>query len=332
MQLIKTSAELTDLVPVSKGLSIDSLKPFLTDSEAETEIINILGETTYLELLNQYDSGVLVDEYIDLHPIAAKAIANLSIYYFLQLRTITISDGGPQQLINREKAIYQWQQNKAEKAFLKAAYNQIDKLLDFMEANSSSFPNWKTDSQFANLKQFFINETLTYQRYVSINNSRRTFVALWPSILDVEEGRVRSVLSDDLYVEIKNEIKVGNISPDNQTLLRFIKPAVAFLSISQGIFDTSMEVTANGSFVYSIDSNASNISSEKEADIKRLELISKRNQEKGDSWLEKLREFLNENASSTKYTSYFESNNYEDPNVVDPKWQQNTESNTFNAL
>lgn len=332
MRLIKTSAELTDLVPVSKGLSIDSLKPFLTDSEAETEIINILGETTYLELLNQYDSGVLVDEYIDLHPIAAKAIANLSIYYFLQLRTITISDGGPQQLINREKAIYQWQQNKAEKAFLKAAYNQIDKLLDFMEANSSSFPNWKTDSQFANLKQFFINETLTYQRYVSINNSRRTFVALWPSILDVEEGRVRSVLSDDLYVEIKNEIKVGNISPDNQTLLRFIKPAVAFLSISQGIFDTSMEVTANGSFVYSIDSNASNISSEKEADIKRLELISKRNQEKGDSWLEKLREFLNENASSTKYTSYFESNNYEDPNVVDPKWQQNTESNTFNAL
>jgi hypothetical protein len=333
MTLIKTKAELQAAVRSSTGLEIETIAPFLTNSEAEQEVIKILGQQLYDTLVDHYNDDILSGPEQALLPFVQKPLANLAIYQFLQFGGMTISDAGVTLSTNREQAAFQWQQLKAERAFLKDGYITMESLLSYLEAHKVDFPGWGNGTQYPALKEFFINTALEFQSYVNINRSRRTLTAMAPVMRNVEAFEIESLLTGTLFNAIKAEILAGSVSADNQALLSYIKPAVAHLTIAQAASELSMEITPEGAFIYTITaSGASQIQKYAEADPDRLARHKTHHENVGKAYLQKLRAYLNATASSTKYAAYFASTNYEDPTTTSQTYEQDPETKIFNAL
>ncbi len=328
--LFTSTVELKNFVGVSMALELDTLKPHLKDAPAETEVIKILGTELYSLLLSAYDAEDLSPEQLLLLPKVQGVLAPLSVYNYLQEAAVRISDGGVSA--DRENSAFQWQQEKVEAHYLRMAYFRIDSLIKFMHQNKASFDGWEESSEYKATKEFFINSHQEFQKWVNIGESYRTLVAMRPSMRQAEEENLLPLLTEGLFGELKTAILEENITPAHQALLRFVVPATAFFTMSKALEDLNMEFTAEGAYISSLKANSSaNIKERQKPQENELLRKAERFANRGKTWLDSLQQFLNVSASSSLYSSYYQSSNYNN-SATGVTYQQDPNSKTFNAL
>lgn len=328
--LIKSEAELKSYTGVSVALSITSMQSHLRHSRAEQAVKGILGESLYENLLDAYDEASMTPAQEALLPYAQRPLAALAVYSYMQEGSIHIADGGI--TTNRDKAAFQWQQEKGERYYLQSAYDALDLLIEFLLKNRDDY-DW-SGSDFDLLQQgALVPDTSTFQRYVNINQSYRTYRAVQAVLLNAEDQYLRPLLTDTLTDELKVAIKEGTTSADDKALLRYVQPALCYLTMADAIQDLNMELSGDGAYLHSLraTSNA-NIVERQKPGTNELDRAAERLRQRGQDWLEKTRTFLNANASSTKYSSYYNSSQYSDPAASSQSYTQDTDSNLYNAL
>jgi len=329
--LITSEEELRGLTGVSVALTIENLSPHLSFSRAEDAIIHVLGDTLYENLVTAYaDDGFTSEPELEkLLPYVQKPLANLAVYHYMQEGGIHISNEGV--TTNRDKAAFQWQHEKGENFYLDTAYDGLDRLIKFLLVNKSDYPNWDGSAYHAAEQGALLNSADALQRYVNISTSYRTYRALLPVLLNCEDIFIRPLLGDTLIDAIKTEVKDDNASADHKLLLKRIEPALAFLTMGEGLEDLNMEVTGDGAFRYSLRTNVGNIREKQAPETADLTRAAERFRAKGQGWLKDLREYLDQNASPTKYASYYNSPQYTAPGASNT-YTQNEDSNVWNGL
>lgn len=328
--LFNTIAEVQKYASVTAGLDISSLDPFLTDSLAEAEVIKILGFNLYDQLLTAYQGNALTLELQALLPKVQAPLAPLALYYFLQEGNVQITSAGA--VADRDKSAFQWQQLKFEDAQLKTAYYRLDRLIAFLHTNKANYDGWDETSEFAATREFFINSPDVFQKWVNIGSSYRTLVSLRPPMREVEENKIRPALGDGLFEELKAAILNDGLSADQNALMRFIIPATAQLTIAQGIEEVNLEITPEGAYNHSLRAqSAANIKEKTPANAQQLAQAAERLATRGGNWLQQLTDYLNANASESRYPSYFNSALYTEPVSTSFRGQENGDK-LYNAL
>jgi len=328
--LIRTESELKEFTGVSMALSIESLSPHLAFSWAEDQLISILGQTLYENLLSAYADDTLEQtanaKLKVLLPYAQKPLAALAVYSFMQEGGVMISDQGI--TADRDRSAFQWQQQKAETHYLENAYRSLDRLISFLISNKSDYSNWSDTAYHSSQGNLLIGSPALFNEHINIRSSYRTFVALLPHLHQVQERQIASLLGDEFLADILSKLQ----DEKYKDLLKYLRPALAFLSMAEAIEVLHIELTGDGALLYSLRTNVGNIQEQHAPASSELARSALRYQERGRSWLQDLREHLNAQASAEKYPLYFNSANYEDPTEIGQSYQQDFNSNMYNGL
>lgn len=329
MGLIFENKTLQRFSGVSASLSVESLQPYLEHSKADREVKRILTDALYATLeAKVLDNSIAVAEnlkYKKLLPYAQSVLVKFAVYDFIKEGHAQISDAGI-TVANADKKAEWWQQIELKKSYVEKIYFAIEDLLRYLISQKAEFTDWAESSSYGQSLAFIFNTAEDFQKYVNINESYRTLVALRPAMRSVENGALKKLLSATLFGELKTAIKSQSVSPQQKTLLEYIEPAVANLTVALAIQDLNLQLTGDGAFIHSIDHYEKKDSPKAD----RLRESALRFSAEGLKWLDELKDFLNTNASANLYAGYFNSANYENPEDIDRS--PNPDRNSFNTM
>lgn len=329
MALIKDTTTLKLYLTVNKDFNISDLLPFVKQVEQEVIIPNISKE--------QYDD--LNDEYNDATPTLTTqqqalleklqpAIAYLAFSKWIPFGMVQIDNAGIRIASDENmKTAFQWQTDKLEDRALFMGYTFLEQALVFMEENKTDYALWTASDQYDSYKECFINNAIDFEKYYSIGSSRLLFVSMLPVMRKVNDFNIKAAIDIDTYEDILSEIKSGSISNDNKELLNFIKPAVAHLTISRAIQEKAIIIQPNG-LIRIKNMGLYSISGYDSATVDTIDALKRQAEHDGQNYLKQLRDYLNKNASDSKYVDYYNSDLYIDLSSD----SENIENSTDNGV
>jgi uncharacterized protein DUF6712 len=315
MGLIKDISDVQKYVAVANDIALTGLLPEINEIE-ENVIIPHIGSAFYVEIEAAYQAAPTAPQQLVIDRLQ-ECIGNLAVGQYLDTVQISISDTGLTRAEGgSEKTAYKYQKEEAKGQMLRKGWLALENLLAFLETAKATYPTWAASPEYTVNKELIINSAGMFDKHYSINKSRLLYHALRYILKQVEEMEVEDVIGTALLDEIKAEILVAGVSGDNQKLLdRFIYAAVANLAIVRGLSDMIVKLDVNGAVVY--DKLAMKGEGTYEQDnIAPLDRISAKKfnvQNVAAKYLEKLKNYLNINASATKYAAFFNSELYEAP-------------------
>jgi hypothetical protein len=141
---------------------------------------------------------------------------------------------------------------------------------------------------------------------------------------------VKAVLGAEYFEELKAQLRAGTVSADDAHVLdEYVRPALAHLVVAKAVPEVGLNF--NGAAlelnIYRFDD-----SNQKEADASIDALLTtKIAQAEADAqvYLTDLRQYLNRQASPTRYATYFASSTYTDPQAARPTVRSAADSPTY---
>lgn len=320
MALIKTIEEFQKWVRVDSSFE---LEPILGDIDlVEDEIIRrkYLGPEFYDEFHQKYqaaEESLTADEK-KLLKYLQQAVANLALESFVAVHQVHISTGGITRMENSsQKDAFRYQIYDLRKNCLKKGYNGLEKALGLLDEkiDDPAFQTWATTAGVSLHKKYFINSAAEFNEEYNIQSSVLTYLALVPIIKKLERFLIEPVTGPELFYELKDQVLDRELTPDNKKLLQdFIRPALAHAVVAKAAVESAFNLTSDGLELAVALMDDANSKEPSEANSESM--LSKKiaaAQQDGQAYLVKLKNYLNEQASETKYAAYFNSPLYVAP-------------------
>lgn len=331
----QTIDELQDYEAVFSSLSLDTMKPYV--EKAQLEFLKpLLSNTYYATILAKYNAvtpNYTANEQ-DLVNKIQRAMAGLSLYLAAPVLNVAISDAGgiTVQQTSTHVVASQWRVEQFRKAVNDSGNKALDDMLEFLEENKSSFAVWAASSAYTELKEFFINTTKDFQKYVNIRSSRLTFLAMRPVMRKVHDFIFRSELGDNYYDELIAQIKANTVTAANEIIMKNLRPAAAHLTIARALEDLSMEITNNAIIVNTYKAVNDNMVEQNPARQEVISALRTRYETDGQTYLKRAIDYLNANASASSYATYFNGGAYVEPDADDTGSFSNDEDDKIYIL
>lgn len=248
--------------------------------------------------------------------LVQNVLINFSYYIGADEFGVHVSDAGI-QIISDEthKQAFQWQVNAAKNSWLNKAYLFSDVLLSYLESHSDEYPSWKNSECFTKRLDSLLYTTGQFNDEYFIKNSRRLFLALKPIIRSIESKYAMPTLSQAYYDALLTSIRAGSVSADDQVILKKIRPAIAHLAMAEAITRFAFEVFPEAVYANIVSAFGTIDGKNPAGKIDKALAVDSLNSE-GNSELAGLQKYLDANASSTKYSTYFASSRYSDPTTT----------------
>lgn len=294
--LFKTSDEIKRYLPANAAFEFFQIAQFIKQAEQQF-IVPVLGLNTYNALVNAYSINNLTPDQAKLLDKVRYPLANYTYLQYIPFAQVVISASGIHIEVNdQKKTAFEWQINQLRQQLAEAADNAIESLYIFLEENKSTYTDWASSSERTILKECFINTAAEFNNFYNINNSRRLF-KLIKSIMMQTEDDVLAVICQPLFDEIKTQILSGSVSANNKNLLKFICPAVAYLTIARALIQLDVKLTPDGVQAFSTsDRMAQDVRTP--AELQRIANLSHQLTADAQAKLAQLREYLHRNISS----------------------------------
>jgi len=306
MGLITDIQQIKDHVSIDSDLTLPTLQPHINFSERYFK--KVLGTAQYLALDTAIKTVSTTQEQDALLDQIFPSLSRLSVAVWSRSGSLSIGGTGIRRTEDsNQKTAYKYQEDGLVKALILEGFDLLDDLLEFLEANEDDYLPWKADAvAYTKFKKFFINTTDEFEKEYGIGGSRITFRAFYPILKHVDYMNMRPVIGSDLYDEIKSEIELRTISPENQTLLdEFIRPAIAHMVIAEAMDILPVQISENGVRVVEVlQSFPSDVMEKNAPEAVRSPKINAANT-KAQQYLTDLVNELKDNASATKYATYF---------------------------
>jgi hypothetical protein len=206
--IISTIDELRKTIKISKSIPFDVVEPFI-DTARDVYLERYLGT----DLLNVLEQDTPPDKCIELLELTRKALGPLAMmtgYSELSVRigdsgftveSRTGTNGGSNYVPASDTKIA-----NVSESFERRGFAHLDKVLEYLEANADTFPEWK-ESRFYTLRGGnYIKSAVEFQEigYVNIDYSRLTFEHLRPLMSMVEARYVTELLGEELDTSLKS--------------------------------------------------------------------------------------------------------------------------------
>lgn len=322
MALFKSADEFQKIVRMDKGIDIAKLLPHIEDAE-EQWIIPAISEDQYEELHTDYQDAVtpatdMVPALYALLIKIQKSLAQLAMTHYIYKENIQKNNGGiNMRSSNESKQAFQWMVDDANWAYAQTGFRRLDSVLTYMENNKGNYSTWVNSDAYTITKKFYINTTKQFHQIFHISESRRLFMKLWPDMQSIEDQVIAEAIGEDFHNELKAAILADTVTADQLVLIEKIQKAVGHLTISKGLDNLFVDINERGLLMIGTGSISSN---SRKADPVRDTILGKMISDArttGNTYLKNVVEHLNKNASEALFSTYFESDLYEDPDAED---------------
>lgn len=313
--LITNLTELQKYIPSSYLKSFDVIENFIANAEKK-EIKPILGSLLYEELVDSYEGSDMAEKYEDLLPYVQRPLAQFAYYNAVHILDIVHTESGFGVISTQGLAPAS--QNRVEafkKSILKSAYDGIEALLQYLEENKSDFPTWVASSSYSSQFEHLIPTAREFHKWVNIDESRFLYLKLLPKMGEIEEFQVKGSISEDLFDELITDLQgSADLSAAKTKLLKFLRPAIANLTMSDSLEGLATSIYAEGLMMqYSAN------------DLNRLNVLKNTFHKTGIAYLMKARGYILANLDD--FDAYVASDLYDSEiTTVQPYYENDEDS------
>lgn len=310
-QLITTIAEVQKYIRVSNALQYPTLEPSLNEVEMQ-ELTFYLSADLLAEIIAEKDAGTYTPRIDKIANYVIAAAACLSVFKAGPEIEVIISDNGINRLeTENEKTAYGGQIVRFREMAANRAYKAIDTFLKTLEAYEQDYPEWLSSEFYAQKGGMFIRSVQDFEAAgENIKGSALTFQSFIPIMKDIQAQRIQDALPTDMYEEILTQLDSDSLTPDNSYLLdHYINPAIAKLTIQEALTVLPVEVDHQGVQVNQLEL-AGDSRTQKSATMGAIEKKAWSVQGRGEFYISNMKEYLNQNASDSKYPLWFGSSHY----------------------
>ncbi len=228
MALIKTTKEIKEYLLTDAAFDPESMLPFIP--LAEKEIIRVLGQTQYDELHDYYQAGASgIDELDALLPMVQRPLVFFAFLQGIDILNVVITNTGIGVVSTTNVAPASEKRTSALKQNINDnAWDNLESLLEFLELNLADYPNWEDSDAFAYQFEYLISSALKFNEFCPIERSRVTFLKLRTQMADFEILQIIPCISLELVDEIKEQIKLGNVTDTNSEILPYLQRSLAY--------------------------------------------------------------------------------------------------------
>lgn len=330
MALFKTTSDLKTFFPNIISDVLEQVLPFV-DTAATQYIIPALGEEEYNELDEAYNGEEeLSATQEELLPYVQKPLAYFAFqYWFAHGQTQKSTRGVSIMSTDTSKTAWKWQIDDERDACRMLGFLHLEKMLKFLDANIDDYPTYGDSDAYDNNHEHFINFADDFSKYYYIENSRDTFETLRSVMREVEALYVRETIGADYYDELKGKILADTLTEDDLWILPDLKSAITRLTIATALLRLAVFINQYGIVQRSRLSNYSEGGPElAPATEGQKGPLYDSLMNSGQTFLSKLADYLNTNASDDHYATFKNSDVYKDPTADDAtRWDNTTPGN-----
>lgn len=165
--------------------------------------------------------------------VAFYAILSVSPELLISISNMGLVDKGSSN--SPVTPIPQWRYKSFRYELSKKADQALDALLELLEKNvhqsMAYFMPWVEQPEYVDTRSYFFSNAKDFSRFVNINGSRRMFSALKADIERMEE-RVEKIICLDQFNRLREAVRDGDATDDEQLLLQKIRRYVAAAAVA----------------------------------------------------------------------------------------------------
>ncbi|MDU1893062.1 MAG: DUF6712 family protein [Dysgonomonas sp.] len=202
MAIINNIEQLKETARVNKDTPFINWMPFLNDAR-DHFLTNYLGRKLIAKL-DEVDTASTADDdkiYIAILPMVRRVLGPYAVYLSTDELSINTGDNG--HTVAKSDKLAPASDAKIAKAansLLERAWNNLEFLLEYLEENIDSVPEWKESQYYQNCKTKYFPSAFVFQDagLIDIEYSRLTFEKLRQLIIRIERSEVKHFISNEV--------------------------------------------------------------------------------------------------------------------------------------
>jgi hypothetical protein len=251
MPLCKTIEEMkSKFGKLNVNASIESFASYLADAE-EKYILPLIGQDMYDELVAWYDVVGTPAENVPLQKLHAQVLRALVYYALLESAPTMMLDFGDGGIMegapDGQSSARQWTVKGAVEYFSINADTFAESVLQFLEKNKADYETWDdSDSRKAARALFIPNGRAWKDAGADIDQPHRFFLRCYQSVKRTQEINILDIIGQELMDELVEQMKDGNVTGENETLISKILPVVAYYALADAIPTVAFSISSSG--------------------------------------------------------------------------------------
>jgi hypothetical protein len=308
MPLIKTIDEVREVLRVS-SINSNVAKPDFEAAE-QKYLVPKIGKALYQVLLTGYNNNDLTPLLNDLLKKIQKMVAAFAYYDDLGIQHTIITDTGVRK-INTESmpTVYRWEYDQVRLSLINKGYQAEEAVFEYLEDNKAEIPTWTSSQQYAVRNNLLIKTASEFHSLYRLKQPYRTFNALLPVMVMVEDMYLIPSLGEAFFEELKTD---ASPSADEKAVLSDLKKAMAHLTIQHSFEKMTVNVSEDGASIYDRYADRGN-SEDAQPTAEMMDYVINALKRDGQRYLMKAKSYLNAKASDTVFQTFFNSDQYNPP-------------------
>jgi hypothetical protein len=198
--ILTSTADLKKYVSLSGSFLFPDFEPYITKAVNSFTRKYVGNLHTTLDAVASGTDATIKNE---AREHLRNAIANFGYFIYLPFSSVMMDSSGITVVASEQRKSAEWWQLKdIRRELLRSGHEAMDLLLEVLEANPLVFEDWTTKFGTIN-KELLVHNTETFNKYYHIFGSRQTFLALQPSIRQVEDQYMHTMLCPELIQALK---------------------------------------------------------------------------------------------------------------------------------
>jgi len=227
--MLITTEQAKEHLKINATLNEATFTPFIPDAEKRF-VKPFLGKELFA-LLNTWvkTKDPLEEELAALYPYVVAVIARGTMLIAAPHMDLNIGESGfSVTSTNNLSPASRERVKDYMKSLEELTWSNVESLLQFLEENKQYYINWVESEAYTMQIRNLINSAVEFDKYVDIQESRLTFQKLRKQMDNIEEIKVKSLISPSLFDHLINKIRTKDDFEDKElTLLRYLRGFVA---------------------------------------------------------------------------------------------------------
>jgi hypothetical protein len=289
--LITETMDIKDFVSVNVNVDYDTLKPHVEAALLENIEEPWLGTTIVTDMENNV--ATVTAPYLKAIPMLQKALAYFAVLKALPFIEVNIGDEGITRTENEQyKSAYRGQVARIERQLKTDAYNQLERLLNYLESEKVLYPQWTDAPGYVEHSNYFFRSSQSFSYYYPLKNGRLTYNHLLNSMRYVTEFKIKAETGVDQFNDFFTKKFNTGLTPFEVEAFGFLRNAIAHLTVAQALIDGWVTYSDQG---VHFTEQAEGIRNEHNADPEMVQAKIRDIEQRGETYLAKLVAYMNNN-------------------------------------
>jgi hypothetical protein len=280
---------------------------------------DLLGDATFDALLGYIGDGNYPagEHWEELRDRCRDIASRLTALYHLPESNVKYTNAG--LLVTRSEGAVPASDNRTKDLKLSIVHKcqeLMDMLVRFLNRNTAVFADWALSDNRKEYARLIIPDATTFSDIYPIGDNYWIFRKLRPFMVEVEDTYVTESLGAEYLEEIRSELENDNISADNLPVVKLLRKMLAYFTMAEAIPRLGIDISPRGIIMFS-NERGSYDESFIPAEESRIKNLVDKALAQAKSQRFRLQSLLDDNASESKYTIYFNSDIYTDPEEGD---------------